>query len=91
MPHLQSRPISLKRYPDGVEGFFFYEKECPASRPQWLKTAKIPRKNGGEINYCVMNDLPALVWAANLADLELHTFFASSTANWNTDRLGVRP
>jgi bifunctional non-homologous end joining protein LigD len=74
LPHLKDRPISLKRYPDGVEGFFFYEKQCPPSRPKWMKTANVPRKDGSEINYCVMNDLPALVWAANMADLELHTF-----------------
>jgi bifunctional non-homologous end joining protein LigD len=74
LPHLKNRPISLKRYPDGVEGFFFYEKQCPPSRPKWMKTANVARKDGSVINYCVMNDLPALVWAANMADLELHTF-----------------
>lgn len=74
LPHLKDRPISLKRYPNGVEGFFFYEKQCPSSRPNWVKTTDVARKDGSTINYCVMNDLPALVWAANLADLELHTF-----------------
>jgi bifunctional non-homologous end joining protein LigD len=74
LPHLKNRPISLKRYPDGAEGFFFYEKQCPPHRPKWVKTATVARKDGSEINYCVMNDLPTLVWAANLADLELHTF-----------------
>src|SRR5665213_688260 len=80
LPHLKDRPITLKRYPDGVEGFFFYEKNCPPHRPAWIKTAKIPRTEGGETNYCVMNDLPALVWAANLADLELHTFLHRAPA-----------
>jgi bifunctional non-homologous end joining protein LigD len=74
LPHLKDRPISLKRYPDGVEGFFFYEKECPSHRPEWVDTAEVPRTEGGDIHYCVMNSLPALVWAANLADLELHVF-----------------
>lgn len=74
LPYLKDRPITLKRYPDGVEGFFFYEKQCPSHRPAWVKTAAVPRTAGGEINYCVMNDLAALVWAANLANLELHTF-----------------
>jgi bifunctional non-homologous end joining protein LigD len=74
LPHLKDRPITLKRYPDGVAGFFFYERQCPPHRPAWVKTAKAPRSEGGEINYCVMNNLAALVWAANLADLELHTF-----------------
>jgi bifunctional non-homologous end joining protein LigD len=74
LPHLKDRPLSLKRYPDGVEGFFFYEKRCPSHRPKWVKTARVKRTEGGEIKYCVMNDLPTLVWAANLANLELHTF-----------------
>ena len=74
LPHLKDRPISLKRYPDGVDGFFFYEKNCPAHRPDWVKTSAVPKSDGGEVNYCLMNDLPTLVWAANLADLELHTF-----------------
>jgi bifunctional non-homologous end joining protein LigD len=80
LPHLQNRPITLKRYPNGVEGFFFYEKQCPASRPKWMKTTKVAKSDGGEVNYCVMNDLPALVWAANLADLELHTFLHKAPA-----------
>ena len=80
LPHLKNRPITLKRYPDGVEGFFFYEKQCPAGRPQSVKTAKVPKSDGGEVNYCVMNDLPGLVWAANLADLELHTFLHKAPA-----------
>ena len=74
LPHLKNRPITLKRYPDGVDGFFFYEKQCPSHRPDWVKTTTVPRGRGGDIQYCMINDLPALVWAANLADLELHTF-----------------
>jgi bifunctional non-homologous end joining protein LigD len=74
LPHLKNRPITLKRYPNGVEGMFFYEKRCPSHRPKWLKTTKVPKLEGGEIDYCVINDVKALVWAANLADLELHTF-----------------
>lgn len=80
LPHLKNRPITLKRYPDGVEGFFFYEKQCPSHRPKWVKTTTVPRSKGGDIHYCVMNDLPALVWAANLADLELHTFLHKAPA-----------
>ncbi len=81
LPHLKNRPITLKRYPDGVEGFFFYEKQCPSHRPTWMKTTKVPsNREAGHIDYCVMNDLPALVWAANLADLELHTFLHRAPA-----------
>jgi bifunctional non-homologous end joining protein LigD len=80
LPYLKNRPIMLKRYPDGVEGFFFYEKQCPAHRPKWVKTATVPSKERDEISYCVMNDLPALIWAANLADIELHTFLHRAPA-----------
>ena len=80
LPHLKNRPITLKRYPDGVEGFFFYEKRCPPHRPDWVKTAKVTGGKAGDIDYCMMNDLPALVWAANLADLELHTFLHKAPA-----------
>jgi bifunctional non-homologous end joining protein LigD len=74
LPHLQKRPITLKRYPNGVEGEFFYEKQCPVSRPKWLNTTKVAKSDGSVINYCLFDNLPALVWAANMADLELHTF-----------------
>src|SRR5688572_2572491 len=81
LPHLKNRPITLKRYPDGVEGFFFYEKQCPSHRPHWVKTTEVPsRREEGKIDYCMMNDLPALIWAANLADLELHTFLHRAPA-----------
>ena len=80
LPHLKDRPITLKRYPDGVDGLFFYEKQCPAHRPNWVKTAKVAKSEGELINYCLINDLPALVWAANLANLELHTFLHRAPA-----------
>ena len=80
LPHLKDRPITLKRYPDGVEGPYFYEKKCPSHRPPWVKTTRVAKSEGGEINYCVLNDLPTLVWAANLADLELHTFLHKAPA-----------
>ena len=80
LPHLKDRPITLKRYPDGVDGLFFYEKKCPSHRPKWVATTKVSKSEGGAINYCMMNDLPTLVWAANLADLELHTFLHKAAA-----------
>src|SRR5436309_10397369 len=74
LPHLAGRPLTLKRYPEGVEGIFFYEKNCPPYRPEWMKTAKIwSEGNQRFMYYCVAADLPTLVWLANLADLELHT------------------
>jgi bifunctional non-homologous end joining protein LigD len=74
LPHLRDRPLTLKRYPDGVTGPFFYEKRCPAHRPPWVRTEPVWSETAGElIDFCVVDDLATLVWAANLADLELHT------------------
>jgi bifunctional non-homologous end joining protein LigD len=74
LPHLEDRPLTMKRYPDGVEGEFFYEKNCPSHRPKWVQTAKVWSEGNERImHYCLANDLPTLVWTSNLADLELHT------------------
>ena len=74
LPHLANRALTLKRYPNGVDGMFFYEKNCPAYRPAWMKTAKVwSEGNNRFMDYCVVADLPTLVWLGNLADLELHT------------------
>jgi bifunctional non-homologous end joining protein LigD len=71
LPHLRDRPLTMKRYPDGVEGQFFYEKQCPSYRPDWIQTVAV--QNRRQIDYCLANDLSTLIWLANLADLELHT------------------
>lgn len=74
LPHLAGRPVTLKRYPGGADADFFYQKECPAHRPAWLTTAPVwSEGNSRDVNYCLLEDLPALAWAANLAALELHT------------------
>lgn len=74
LPHLKGRPLTLKRYPNGVNGMFFYEKNCPQHRPEWVQVAPVwSAGNNKWMNYCLAQDLPTLVWAANLADLELHT------------------
>ena len=74
LPHLKGRPLTLKRYPEGVEGPFFYEKRCPRHAPKWVRTHPIwSEGNHDWVHYCLADDLPTLVWAANLADLELHT------------------
>src|SRR3982750_1582487 len=77
LPHLRDRPLTMKRYPNGVEQEFFYEKNCPSHRPGWVKTAKVwSHGNQRDMYYCLAQDLPTLVWAANLADIELHTSLA---------------
>lgn len=77
LPHLAGRPLTLKRYPNGVDGMYFYEKNCPKYRPPWMKTARVwSAGNNRFMDYCLVADLPTLVWLGNLADLELHTWLA---------------
>ncbi|MDQ3983212.1 MAG: non-homologous end-joining DNA ligase [Actinomycetota bacterium] len=76
LPHVRDRLVTLKRYPNGVEGDFFYEKQCPKHRPDWIGTAPMRRKDGKLIHYCLLNDRAALAWSSNLANLELHTSLA---------------
>lgn len=81
LPHLAGRPVTLKRYPGGAADDFFYQKECPAHRPDWVATAPVwSEGNNRNINFCLLADLPALVWAANLAALELHTSLSRAVA-----------
>jgi len=64
----------MKRYPNGVDEQYFYQKESPKHRPEWVTTVPMwSEGNGRDINFTVVNSLPTLLWAANLADLELHT------------------
>ena len=78
LPHVQGRPMTLKRYPDGVDGQSFFAKHAPAGLPDWVRTGEIvssssrSRTPGEPIEYVVIDDLPSLMWAANLASLELH-------------------
>ncbi len=77
LPHLKDRPITLKRFPDGVEGEYFYEKNAPSFTPKWVETFPIGSRSGkSHINYILINDLSTLLWSANMANLEIHTFLA---------------
>jgi bifunctional non-homologous end joining protein LigD len=81
LPHLAGRPLTVKRYPNGVGEMFFYEKNCPRKRPEWVETAPIwSEGNHRWMEYCVVQNLPTLVWAANLASLELHTSLSMASA-----------
>ncbi|HWW54619.1 MAG TPA: non-homologous end-joining DNA ligase [Acidimicrobiales bacterium] len=80
VPHLAGRPITLKRYPNGVDGPSFYEKNCPSHRPEWVQTVEM---GGGSrrsqvVRYCLLDSVAHLVWTANLAALELHPALASA-------------
>lgn len=76
LPHVGDRPVTFVRYPDGVENGQFFEKDVSRHAPEWVSTVRLSgggsRGRAGPIDYPLINDLPALVWAANLAALELH-------------------
>ena len=72
LPHLQDRALTLKRYPEGVEQDFFFEKRCPVHRPAWVKTAEVRLEHKEPMTVCLANNLETLMWVENLASLELH-------------------
>ncbi|HKB29496.1 MAG TPA: non-homologous end-joining DNA ligase [Streptosporangiaceae bacterium] len=87
LPHIAGRPLTLKRYPDGVHRAYFYEKNAPSHRPSWVPTARVASPGSTKpremVEYVVAGDLPTLIWAANLADLEIHT------PMWRLPNIGV--
>ncbi len=72
LDHIADRGVTLRRYPDGVDGPSFFEKRCPSHRPDWVGTFAGPGDRNGTIGYCVLDSTAALAWAANLAALEIH-------------------
>jgi bifunctional non-homologous end joining protein LigD len=75
LPHLAGRPVTLRRFPEGVHGPNWFQTEC-RDRPEWLPVRPVAGRRGGVQRYCMVNDLPALIWAANLAAIELHPLLA---------------
>jgi bifunctional non-homologous end joining protein LigD len=76
LPHLQGRPLTLRRFPNGVKGQSFFEKRCPEHRPDWVHTATVMADEAGEIGFCLCDNLSTLTWLAQLAALELHPSLA---------------
>ena len=75
LPHLRNRPVTLKRYPNGALGAFFYEKDAPRFTPEWVKTFPVPRRESQRpIRYILVNDRPTLAWVANLASLAYNEY-----------------
>lgn len=87
LPHLRDRALTLKRYPDGVDHPFFFEKRCPVHRPSWVQTAELHRSGGEPMTVCLVNDLETLLWVANLASLELHVPLARAGTPETPDAL----
>jgi bifunctional non-homologous end joining protein LigD len=87
LPHLKDRALTLKRYPEGVGKDFFFEKRCPSHRPAWVKTAEIPQDDGERMTVCLVNDLETLIWAENLASVELHVPLARAGSPGTPDAM----
>ncbi len=87
LPHLKDRALTFKRYPEGVEKDFFFEKRCPSYRPAWVKTAEVPQDNGEAMTFCLVNDLETLIWVENLASLELHVPLARAGSPQTPDAM----
>jgi bifunctional non-homologous end joining protein LigD len=98
LPHIADRPMTLRRYPHGVDDLSFFAKHAPAKHPEWLRTEEVAshssrsREPGTPVSYLVIDDLPALIWAVNLAALELHVpmwRFAGSGGGAGSDGTGL--
>lgn len=85
LPHLKDRPMVFTRYPDGIYGKAFYQKNVPDYAPEWLKTFKIKSDEGNITEYVIINDVKSLVWAANQACLELHPWLSKTSSLGNPD------
>jgi bifunctional non-homologous end joining protein LigD len=72
LPHVAGRPITLRRFPNGVDAPSFFEKNCPSHRPPWIPTVRM-----GDNSFCLLQEPAALVWVANLAAIELHPSLAT--------------
>ena len=73
LPHLAGRPITLRRFPDGVEGVGWYQTQCRGC-PQWMRTQPVYGRRGALLHFCLLDDLPSLVWTASIGTIELHPF-----------------
>jgi bifunctional non-homologous end joining protein LigD len=80
LPYLKDRPLTLKRYPNGVADKHFYEKQCPPFRPPWVKTIRAESKKYAQrgLHYCSVNDRASLAWVVNLASLEMHVLLSKA-------------
>lgn len=87
LPHLKDRALTFKRYPEGVEKDFFFEKRCPPHRPAWAKTAEVRRDDGEPMTVCLVNDLETLIWVQNLASVELHVPLARASSPETPDSM----
>lgn len=79
LPHLRDRPLTLRRFPEGVDGESFFEKRCPRHAPDWIRKEEVGAASTDPITFCVCDDLPTLIWLGQLATLEMHPYLAPAT------------
>ncbi len=79
LPHLANRPLTIARFPDGVDGDGWYQMNCRGA-PPWMRIATVTGKRGQTLRYCLVDDARGLAWLANLGTIELHPFLARATA-----------
>jgi bifunctional non-homologous end joining protein LigD len=77
LPHLRSRAMVMKRYPDGAFGKFFFQKRAPASRPEWIPVCEIQHPSANLVDFPVINDLASLLWVVNLGCIDLNPWYAT--------------
>ncbi len=87
LPHLRDRALTLKRYPNGVDKPYFFEKRCPSHRPEWTQTAVVRLEDEEPLTACLANDPATLIWVANLASLELHVPLARAASPETPDAM----
>jgi len=87
LPHMRDRAVTFKRYPEGVGAESFFEKRCPSHRPSWVRTAEVVHGDAEPLTYCLVNDLETLLWAENLASLELHVPLARALSPETPDAM----
>src|SRR3546814_14620884 len=88
VPHIGDRGVTLRRYPNGVDGTSFFEKRCPSHRPDWIGTFLGPGDREGDTGYCALDSVAALAWSANMAALEIHAPMARG-ADIESPTMGV--
>lgn len=87
LPHLKDRPVTLRRFPEGVEANGFWEKNCSRHRPEWVDSVSISESGGSQVDYCLVEEPAALAWLANAAAVEIHTSLASADGRSVPDSL----
>ena len=76
LPHVERRAMTLRRFPEGIAGPSWYQTTCPPGHPAWVPVQELPGRGGAVHRFCLVNDVPTLIWAANLSTIELHPYLA---------------